>query len=163
MSRRRKSALLQRVEYVLYRAVARAVRSRSNESLRRWGTRLGNLARMVLRGRDRLAMRNLAATFPEKSEAERRRIADECWRHFGREALATIQMQHVPIEEIPSRCPFINVEFVEDAMARGRGLLFLSAHYGAWEIGGLALMALVKNVHTVARPLDNELIERDLA
>ena len=162
MSRRRKNALLQRVEYVLYRAVARAVRSRSNESLNRWGTRLGNLGRLVLRGRDRLAMRNLAATFPEKSEAERRRIADECWRHFGREALATIQMQHVPIEEVPSRCPFVNVELVEEAQARGRGVILLSAHYGAWEIAGLAIMALVRNVSTVARPLDNELLERDL-
>lgn len=162
MSRRKKNALLQRVEYVLYRAVARAVRSASNDSLRRWGTRLGNLGRMVLRSRDRLAIRNLAETFPEKSEAERRRIADECWRHFGREALATIRMQHVPIEEIPSHCPFVNVEILEEAIARGRGVVLISAHYGAWEIAGLAIMALVKNVSTVARPLDNELLERDL-
>jgi KDO2-lipid IV(A) lauroyltransferase len=163
MSRRRKNALLQRVEYVLYRAVARAVRSRSHESINRWGTRLGNLGRIILRGRDRLAMRNLAATFPEKSEAERRRIADECWRHFGREALATIRMQHVPIEEIPSHCRFVNVAVLEEAQARGHGVVLLSAHYGAWEIAGLAIMALVRNVSTVARPLDNELLERDLA
>lgn len=162
MTRRRKNALLQRVEYILYRAVARAVRSASNDSLQRWGTRLGNLGRVMLRGRDRLAIRNLAETFPEKSEAERRRIADECWRHFGREALATIRMQDVPIEEIPSYCPFINVQILEDATARGRGVVLISAHYGAWEIAGLAIMALVKNVSTVARPLDNELLERDL-
>jgi Kdo2-lipid IVA lauroyltransferase/acyltransferase len=162
MSRRRKNALLQRVEYVLYRAVARAVRSASNDSLRRWGSRLGNLGRRVLRGRDRLAMRNLAAAFPEKSDAERRRIADECWRHFGREALATIRMQHVPIEEVPSYCPFVNVEIFEEAQARGHGVVLISAHYGAWEIAGLAIMAIVKNVTTVARPLDNELLERDL-
>ena len=74
MSRRRKNALLQRVEYLFYRAVARAVRTASNEAIRRWGTRLGNLARRVLRGRDRLAMRNLAETFSGRSEAERRRI-----------------------------------------------------------------------------------------
>jgi Kdo2-lipid IVA lauroyltransferase/acyltransferase len=163
MSRRRKNALLQRVEYVLYRAVVRAVRSRSDESLRRWGTRLGNLVRRVLRGRDRLAMRNLAAAFPGKSESERRGIADECWRHFGREALATIRMQHVPIDEVPSHCRFINTHIFEEAQARGRGVVLLSAHYGAWEIAGLAIMALVRNVSTVARPLDNELLERDLA
>jgi KDO2-lipid IV(A) lauroyltransferase len=163
MSRRRKNALLQRVEYVLYRAVVRAVRSRSDESLRRWGTRIGNLGRRVLRGRDRLAIRNLASAFPEKSESERRRIADECWRHFGREALATIRMQHVPIEEVPSHCRFVNAKIFEEAQARGRGVVLLSAHYGAWEIAGLAIMALVRNVSTVARPLDNELLERDLA
>jgi KDO2-lipid IV(A) lauroyltransferase len=163
MSRRRKNALLQRVEYLLYRAIARAVRSASNAGLRRWGSRLGTLARHILRSRDRLAMRNLAATFPEKSVAERRAIIDECWRHFGREALAAIRMQHVPIEKIPSYCRFVNEHLVRDAIAEGRGLILISAHYGAWEIAGLAIVALVKNVHTVTRPLDNEYLERDLA
>jgi KDO2-lipid IV(A) lauroyltransferase len=162
MSRRRKNALMQRVEYVLYRAAARAVRAGSEEALRRWGTRIGAMARHILRGRDRLAMRNLAETFPEKSEAERRRIIDECWRHFGREALETIRMQHIAVEEIPSHCHFVNPEVLQDAIALGRGVLILSAHYGGWEIAGLAVMAHVKNVHTVARPLDNDLLERDL-
>ncbi|MDP9360138.1 MAG: lysophospholipid acyltransferase family protein [Acidobacteriota bacterium] len=163
MSRRPKNALLQRVEYLLYRAVARAVRSASDGALLRWGSRLGDLARRVLRSRDRLAMRNLIATFPEKSNAERRRILNECWRHFGREALATIRMQHVPIEEIPSHCRLVNADIVENAVARGRGVLLLSGHYGAWEISGLAVAALVGNVHTVVRPLDNEYLERDIA
>jgi Lauroyl/myristoyl acyltransferase len=161
MSRRRKNAFLQRVEYLLYRAVARAVRSASDDALRRWGSRLGNLAGRILRSRDRLAMRNLTATFPEKSGAERRQILDECWRHFGREALATIQMQHVPIEEIPQHCRFVDAHIFEEAIAQGRGVVLLSAHYGAWEIAGLAIIALVKDVHTVVRPLDNDLIERD--
>ena len=162
MPRRRKNALMQRVEYILYRIAARAVRAGSEDVLRRWGTRIGTLARHILRGRDRLAMRNLAATFPEKSDAERRRIIDECWRHFGREALETIRMQHIPIEEIPSHCFFANPEVLQDAIALGRGVFILSAHYGGWEIAGLAVMAYVKNVHTVARPLDNDLLERDL-
>jgi Kdo2-lipid IVA lauroyltransferase/acyltransferase len=163
MSRRRKNAFQQRVEYLLYRAIAGAVRCGSEAALRRWGTRLGALARHILRGRDRLAMRNLAATFPEKSEAERRRIIDECWRQFGREALETIRMQHLPPEEIPEHCRFVNPEVLEEAIALGRGVVILSAHYGGWEISGLAVMAYVQNVHTVARPLDNELLERDVA
>src|SRR5258707_8892137 len=146
MTRRRKDAMSQRVEYILYRAAARAVRAASEDALRRWGTRIGALARHILRGRDRLAMRNLAETFPEKSEAERRRIIDECWRHFGREALETIRMQHVPIEEIPSYCHFVNPEILQNAIALGHGVLILSAHYGGWEIAGLAVMAYVKNV-----------------
>jgi Kdo2-lipid IVA lauroyltransferase/acyltransferase len=163
MSRRPKNAFLQRVEYLLYRGAARAVRSKSDEALLRWGSRLGDLARRILRSRDGLAMRNLTATFPEKSAAERRRILDECWRHFGREALATIRMQHVPIEEIPSHCRFVDAHVLEEAISRGRGVVLVSAHYGAWEIAGLAIIALVKNVHTVVRPLDNEYLERDLA
>src|SRR5260370_21564720 len=99
MTRRRKNALLQRVEYIFYRAIVRAVRSASNDSLHRWGTRFGNLGRRVLRNRDRLAMRNLSATFPEKSDADVRRIANECWRHIGRAALAPLPTQHLPLQE----------------------------------------------------------------
>jgi KDO2-lipid IV(A) lauroyltransferase len=163
MSRRRKNALLQRFEYLLYRAVAGAVRSASEKSLRRWGSRLGTLARHILRSRDRLAMRNLSESFPEKSSAECRHILDECWRHFGRQALATLQTQNLSIEEIAPRVHFVNTHILDEALGVGRGILFLSAHFGSWEIGGLAIISLVKSVYTVARPLDNEYLERDVA
>jgi tetraacyldisaccharide-1-P 4'-kinase/lauroyl/myristoyl acyltransferase len=159
--KKRKSALLQRVEYGAYRFVARAIRGLSEERLRIWGTRLGALASNVLRGRDRLMMRNLRATFPDRDTAELRRIGDECWRHFGREALVYVRMQDLSLEEVAARCPFVNAHILEEAMARGKGTIVISAHWGSWEVGGLALMALA-SVRTVARPLDNELLERDL-
>src|SRR5216117_2905225 len=85
MPRRRKNRLLQLLEYAAYRAAARALRAVSDEAVVRWGGRLGALASSVVRRRDALAMRNLRMVFPEKSDAERRRILDDCWRHFGRE------------------------------------------------------------------------------
>jgi KDO2-lipid IV(A) lauroyltransferase len=160
---RRKSYLLQRAEYNLYRGVAVLVRRASDQAIRRWGTRLGTLARHVLRSRDRLALRNLRATFPERSESELRGILDECWRHFGREALVYIRMQTMSLDEIAARCPFVNASILEEASARGKGVLLISAHFGGWEVGGLALTALVENVRTVTRPLDNEYLEADLA
>src|SRR5436305_10706943 len=120
MARRRKSRLQQWLEYAVYRAVARALRSASDEAVVRWGTRLGNAARRVIRGRDRLAMRNLRVVFPEKSEAERRSIIDDCWRHFGRETLDGIRTQHLSPEEIAARCPIIRPELLDEALARGR-------------------------------------------
>src|SRR5947208_9258220 len=95
MPRRRKSRIQQRLEYALYRIVARALRSASDDAVVRWGARLGMLARRVARGRDRLAMRNLVMVFPEKGDAERRRIIDDCWRHMGREALDGIRTQYL--------------------------------------------------------------------
>lgn len=163
MANRKKSALLQRVEYAAYRLVARLVGRASDEALLRWGARFGNLSRRLLRGRDRLAMRNLRASFPEKPEQELRAILDECWRHFGREMLLFVRMQSLSLEEIAARCVFDNVALLDEASALGNGVLLISAHYGGWEVGGLALMALLENVRTVARPLDNEYLERDLA
>jgi KDO2-lipid IV(A) lauroyltransferase len=163
MPRRRKSQLQQRLEYAIYRVVARALRTASDESVVRWGARLGMFARRIVRGRDRLAMRNLRRAFPEKSDAERRRILDDCWRHFGRETLDGIRTQYLTPEEIAARCPIIHPELLDEGLARGRGVLLVSAHYGGWEVGGLAVMSHVRHVLTVTRPLDNKYLDRDLA
>jgi Kdo2-lipid IVA lauroyltransferase/acyltransferase len=159
---RRKNRLLQRVEYAAYRAAARALRSASDGAVIRWGARIGNLARAVVRRRDHLAMRNLRMVFPDMAEAERRRILDDCWRHFGRETLEGIRMQHLTAEEIAERCPMVNTELLDEALARGKGMILISAHYGGWEVAGLAITSRLRNVRTVARPLDNEYLERDL-
>jgi tetraacyldisaccharide-1-P 4'-kinase/lauroyl/myristoyl acyltransferase len=160
--KKRKNALLQRVEYFVYRAISRATRRMSDERLHRWGTRLGAFASKVLRGRDRLALRNLRAAFPDRDRAWHRSTLDQCWRHFGREMLVYVRTQGMSIDEIAERCPFVNEQLLQEAIARGKGTIVISAHWGGWEVGGLALMALQDNVRTVARPLDNELLERDL-
>lgn len=160
--KKRKGALLQRVEYAAYRFIANRVVAMSEESLFRWGARLGTLAGKVLRGRHRLAMRNLRLVYPERPERELRTILGDCWRHFGREALLSIQMQNLSLEEVAARCPFVNAHHLEEAMARGKGTILISAHWGGWEVAGLAIMSMVRNVRTVARPLDNELLEREL-
>ncbi len=160
---RRKSIALQRLEYALYRAVAFAARRLSARAVLRWGDRLGSIARRLLPSRDRLAMRNLQSVFPAKSAGELRTILDACWRHFGREALFSVRMQDQSAEEIAGGCPLIHAHLLEEAIARGRGVILISAHYGAWEVGGLAVMSAVKNVRTITRPLDNEFLERDLA
>jgi tetraacyldisaccharide-1-P 4'-kinase/lauroyl/myristoyl acyltransferase len=160
--KRRKNPLLQRIEYLAYRGAARAVTSMSQKRLERWGNRIGALASKVLRGRDRLAMRNLRATFPDRDAASLRKTLAECWRHFGRQMLIYVQTQNASLEELAERSTFVNRELLDEAIARGKGTIIISAHWGCWELGGLALMALVQNVRTVARPLDNELLERDL-
>jgi KDO2-lipid IV(A) lauroyltransferase len=160
---RRKNPILQRIEYLAYRVAAGAVRRASDEAVARWGARIGNWSRQVVRRRDKLAMRNLRIAFPSKEERELRTILDECWRHLGREMLAFLRAQSYSLEELSERCHFVNEQILDEARARGRGTMLISAHFGGWEIAGLALMAHADNVLTVARPLDNELLERDLA
>lgn len=160
--KRRKSLLLQRVEYAVYRFVTKRVSRMSDEAIARWGTRLGALAAKVLRGRDRLAMRNLQTVYPDRDRRELRRTLDAAWRHFGREALQYLQTQKMTAEEIAARCPIVNGQLVTEGIARGNGTIIISAHWGGWEIAGLAVMSIVDRVLTVARPLDNEFLENDL-
>jgi Kdo2-lipid IVA lauroyltransferase/acyltransferase len=154
--------VLQRVEYAAYQLVAGRTASMTDDSLFRWGGRIGALGGRVLRKRDRLAMKNLRATFPERTDAELRQILNEAWRHFGRELLQYLNLRNASLEELATKCRFVNQHLLEESISRGKGTLILSAHWGGWEIGGLAIMSLVQNVLSVARPLDNELLERDI-
>ena len=163
MARKKKHPLLQRIEYLLYRGVVGASKDMSPQALARWGSRLGWTAGHLLRSRDRLAMRNLRDTFPDRTDDALRQTLDAAWKHFGREALTYLQLQNRSLDEIAEACPFVNAHLLDEAIGRGRGVIVISAHFGGWEIAGLAIMALVKNVRSVARQLDNEYLERDLA
>ncbi len=160
---RKKSPLLQRIEYAAYRAVAAVVRLGSDETAMRWGSRLGTFSKRILRKRDRLAFANIGAALPGRDPRQLRAVLDDCWRHFGRELVSYIRVQSRPLSEIAAACPFVNEHLLEEARARGNGVVLISAHWGGWEVAGLAIMALVDNVRTVARRLDNEILERDLA
>lgn len=162
MSRRRKNRVLQRLEYLAYRLVAGRARTASSESLWRWGARLGTFTRLFARRRHRIAVENFRTSFPERA-GDANAVINECWRHMGREALATIKTQELSPAEIAATCDFSGIEHVREALARGRGVLLITAHYGSWETAGLAVTAIVGPVTTVARPLDNELLAADLA
>lgn len=161
MSRRRKSRLLQQIEYAAYRAVAARARKASDAALWKWGARIGTITRIFARRRHRIAVDNFRLSFPERA-AEAEAVVRDCWRHMGREALATIKTQELSPAEIAATCDFSGMEHVREAMARGRGTILITAHYGSWETAGLAVTAVVGPVTTVARTLDNKLLAADL-
>jgi len=162
MSRRRKNRVLQRLEYAAYRVVAARARNASDASLRTWGARIGSFTRLFARRRHRIAVENFRASLPDRA-GEAEAVIRECWRHMGREALATIKTQELSPAAIAAGCDFSGVELVREAMARGRGTILITAHYGSWETAGLAVTAVVGPVTTVARTLDNRLLAADLA
>ncbi|HUP45838.1 MAG TPA: lysophospholipid acyltransferase family protein [Thermoanaerobaculia bacterium] len=161
--KKKKAKWLQRLEYALYRAVARRAGRASRDSARKWGARFGTVARNVVRRRDRRAMRNLRLAFPDKQEAELRAILDECWRHFGRQAVEYIRRQQLPADEAIRDVQYVNLEAFREAQDLGRGVVIVSAHYGSWEVAGLTVMSLARDVRTVVRKLDNEYLERQIA
>ena len=160
--RNRKPQWRQRVEYALYRLVARRLRDASPEQAARWGARVGGAARRLVGSRDRRAMRNLEIAFPEKTYAELRQILDECWRHFGRETVKYVRLQQLSPEKLDQQVELVNVEILRQAQQLDKGVLVISAHYGSWEVAGLVISSVAQDVRTVARKLDNQYLEREL-
>src|ERR1051326_8793345 len=127
MSRRRKNRLLQRLEYIAYRLVAARARKASDASLWKWGARVGSLTRVFARRRHRIAVENFRAAFPERDAEE---VIRECWRHMGREALATIKTQELSPAAIAATCDFGGIEHGREARVPRGGAVSPHAHYG---------------------------------
>ena len=88
----------------------------------------------VLRYRLKVVRRNLAASFPEKSEQERRAIERGFYHHFADYIVETLKLAHISLEELQRRAYVQNPEVVDRLMDAGHPCcLLLMGHYGNWE------------------------------
>jgi KDO2-lipid IV(A) lauroyltransferase len=108
----------------------------------------------------RVGMRNLEMAFPEKTEAERTRILRGEFTSLGRQLAEVCQFPRYTLENIEQVVVYDGLENYERAHARGKGLLFLTAHLGAWELSAFAHSLHGHWLHVVMRPMDNAYLDR---
>jgi KDO2-lipid IV(A) lauroyltransferase len=159
MSKQR-SALRNRVEYAAYRLTRGLTGVLSPSALDHVGNVIGDLFSMTGGRRRRIIDFNLSLAFPEKTETERRQLARQVTRHFARLALDAMRIQRLQPAELLAAVDISGWEHVERATALGRGVIFLTAHIGSWEVAALVIGLRVEGgLSVVNRPLDNPLLE----
>lgn len=129
-------------QYVLFRLLIAALSRLDWDGARRLGRSLGGFAFRVVRLRRSVTLANLQEAFPEKSEAERQRIALGAYRSFGITFLELLLMARRSRGEIGSRADIDHPEYFAQVRAEGRGAVLLSGHFGNWEITGAGVAAL---------------------
>ncbi|HET7892696.1 MAG TPA: lysophospholipid acyltransferase family protein [Candidatus Sulfotelmatobacter sp.] len=107
-----------------------------------------------------VGMRNLAMVFPEKSLAERRRILRGVFTSLGRQLAELCQFPRYTPENVDQVVVYDGLENYERAFAQGKGVLFLTAHFGGWELSAFAHSLHGHWLHVVMRPMDNEYLDR---
>jgi len=107
-----------------------------------------------------VGMRNLAMVFPEKSQAERRRILRGVFTSLGRQLAELCQFPRYTVENVGDVVVYDGLENYEKAHAYGRGVLFLTAHFGGWELSAFAHSLYGHWLHVVMRPMDNPYLDR---
>jgi KDO2-lipid IV(A) lauroyltransferase len=136
----------------------------SPASLARIGGVLGDFYAALGGRRRQIIDFNLRLAYPEKSNDERRQLARAVTRHFSRSALEAIRIRRLRPEELLAAVDVSGRENVDRALAHGRGVFFLTAHIGMWEVAALVIGLQVEGgLAVVNRPLDNPLLEVELA
>lgn len=143
------------IEDALVRALVQVVRFAPDRVVRAMGTTLG-FAFYVLDGAHRrIAERNLAMAFPARPAAERKAIARAAFGHFGRLLFDLLKFSTLTPAEIVARVDVDGEERVRNAYAQKKGVLFITGHFGFWELQALAHAILVEPIAVLARALDN--------
>jgi KDO2-lipid IV(A) lauroyltransferase len=126
------------------------------------GTGLGGLAYRLMRARRRIALDNLRAVFGDsKSPAEIECIARESFRNVGASLVELLWLGGASPEEIERLVEFDAASrlAIEEAHARGRGVVVIPIHFGRWELMGLAYNRLGHTVTFIAKALSNPYVD----
>ncbi len=126
---------------------------------RRVGAGIGMAAFYGLGRLRRVGLRNLELAFPEMGEAERRKTLREVYRKLGYLLAEFCKMPGYTAEYASG---FIRYEGLDNYLAardRGKGVLVLTGHLGAWELSSFYHSLMGMPMGMVIRRLDNPLVD----
>jgi KDO2-lipid IV(A) lauroyltransferase len=126
------------------------------------GTCVGIFFYVVDRSHRRVAIRQIRAAFPTRSEAECRAIARATFTHFGRALVALLKFSTLSPEGMRERIEYEGDDRMMAALARGKGVIISSGHFGFWELQGISHPLRFPPIHIIVRPLDNPYLDRQI-
>jgi KDO2-lipid IV(A) lauroyltransferase len=103
----------------------------------------------------RIVKRNLAIAFGDRTDEERTKIARSVFRNLGRVMAEFFFIPRLNERNIHRYVLMEGVENFHRAHEKGKGVLFLTAHFGNWEWMAAAFPTLVHcPSYVIVRPLD---------
>jgi KDO2-lipid IV(A) lauroyltransferase len=151
--------LRERLEYALVWPFIKLIGLLPRPLARAIGITLGLAVYTLHRRLRSVGLRNLALAFPEMPERERRRILRGEFISLGRQLAEVCLFPRYTRENVSRIVIYDGFENFERAYARGKGVLFLTGHLGAWELSAFAHSLNGHPLSIVMRSLDNPHID----
>ena len=145
--------------YALVWLVLKVVRAMPRSLARATGAMVARVLLAVTPKLRKTAEFNLRLAFPEWSEARRNETLRGMTRSLGWMAAEFAQLPRYKRENIEEVIVLDGHENFLEGQRRGKGVLFLTAHIGAWELSSYAHALYGYPLRYMARPLDNERLD----
>ncbi len=120
----------------------------------RCGSFLGWLLYQIDRKHRNIAIDQIRRAIGQEQQAVRK-IARRTFLNLGRTLAEVVQMATLPAEQIERRVVVEGFEHAEAARQKGKGVIYLSAHFGNWEWMTAVLAIRGMPMVLVARALDD--------
>jgi len=124
-------------------------------------TTIGCMAFYLVPGARNRTIRHLFQVFgKEMSPGEIRRTAKEVFRNLGRNAVDVLRMKQT-LENNPDRwITCVGLEHLNGALTRGKGVILIGGHLGAWELLGGYIAKKGYPLSAIATPLDDPRLDK---
>ena len=126
----------------------------------RWiGGAIGRIAYLSFGRLRRVGRTNLNIAFPELNARQRERILRATYHQLGVQLAEFCQMPFYSREQASGKIRYAGLEHYLRARDRGKGVLVLTGHLGAWELSSFYHSLMGYPMGLVIRRLDNPLID----
>jgi lauroyl/myristoyl acyltransferase/mitochondrial fission protein ELM1 len=100
-----------------------------------------------------IAYNNLRIAFCEtKSDQEIRRILQQCYQHYGQSIIEFLRLPLLVKTGYEKTVSLEGKEHIDDAINRGRGVIFLAIHSGNWELSSIVGSMVGYPYNLIANP-----------
>jgi KDO2-lipid IV(A) lauroyltransferase len=148
------------VEYLLVAGLVLGLGALPRGMARTIGAGFGALAAKIAGRLSSVGTRNLEIAFPDKSRAERQAILSGEFRSLGWQIAEFCQMRKYSADKVKREVMrYEGLENFLAAEAKGKGVLVLTGHLGAWELSSFVHSLLGHPMGMVIRRLDNPLVD----
>ena len=152
------------LEYILFSLLLLAVRPLPQQVVVKIGKRLGSLAFLLSKKRRQSAKTNLDIIYSDsKSLVEKNKIIKESFQNLTVSALQCLWVTFDTenrVRKLIEGEP-VGLDLLRQCLEKNKGVFFLTAHYGNWEVMGLFHGYLdICPLSSIARKLDNPYLDR---
>lgn len=105
------------------------------------GAAIGGFVHDALKVRREVTRSNLRAAFPDKPEGEVHTLAREVYAQLGSSILEFAALPGMDGKDLRAAVHIENLHIVDELMAAGRGIMFVTPHFGSWELFGASFVA----------------------
>lgn len=121
---------------------------------------LGAALACGLRGKRRIALRNLALVYGGRMPpAERRRLLRRMWALSARHALELLRMRTLTPEQLEACARFEGLDPARAIVRGGRGVVLAVGHLGNWDLAACAIAAQGIPMNAITRSLRSKGVE----
>ncbi len=153
------STLKDRLEFAAVWLIVRTLGALPRNQARQAGAAIGLLAFHLFARLRRVGKINLRLAYPHWRDQRRTETLQAVYRNLGHLLAEFCQMSSYTCEQAGGFIEYDGLEHYQEACSRGKGVLVVTGHLGAWELSSYFHSLMGFDMGLVIRRLDNPLVD----